>query len=31
MNNISTQVQQRGAYFTAGFQDDIDVAECALD
>ena len=31
MNNISTQVRQRGAYFTAGFQDDIDVAECALD
>ena len=32
MSNISTQVQQRGAYFTtAGFQDDIDVAECALD
>ena len=31
MSNISTQVQQRGAYFPAGLQDDIDVAECALD
>lgn len=31
MSNISTQVQQRGAFIPAEFHDDIDVAECALD
>ena len=31
MSNISTRLQQRGAFIPAGFHDDIDVAECALD
>ena len=31
MSNISTQIQQRGAFIPAEFHDDIDVAECALD
>lgn len=31
MNNTSTQVLQRSAFIPAEFQDDVDVAECALD
>ena len=31
MRNISTQVQQRGAFIPVEFHDDIDVADCALD
>ena len=31
MSNTSTQVSQRGTFIPAEFQDDVDVAECALD
>jgi hypothetical protein len=31
MSNISTLIGQRGAFIPAEFQDDADVAECALD
>ena len=31
MNNTSTLLQRRGAFIPAEFQDDVDVAECALD
>jgi hypothetical protein len=31
MSNLANQIQQRGAFIPAGFHDDIDVADCALD
>ena len=31
MSNTSTHVPQRAAYIPTEFQDDVDVAECALD
>jgi septal ring factor EnvC (AmiA/AmiB activator) len=31
VSNTSTQVSQRAAFIPAEFQDDVDVADCALD